>query len=247
MPLGERERRVLLGVGRQHLRLVAVGVRGGEVAVQRGRHVEVVDLVARRVAHDAYDARLRLAVAVRSQHDPRALSRAHQPLPPVSVARCASAGEPVCVQPGPLGHLGLRQGAAVDPAQQEVGERACGRRLVEDAGVPALDVGAQPARRGREPVAVEPERRREARRQLGRMEVPPLVVAARERAADQSQVVGPARRRTSSGVPTGSTLVEPSERRTPVPAAAACMTALAWSATGCSRLWWAAAMPQKAE
>ena len=31
------------------------------------------------------------------------------------------------------------------------------------------------------------------------------------------------------------------------PAAAACMTALAWSATGCARLWWAAAMPHDAE
>lgn len=41
--------------------------------------------------------------------------------------------------------------------------------------------------------------------------------------------------------------VEPSDSRTPVPATATCMTALAWSAAGCSMDWWAAAMPQEAE
>ncbi len=42
------------------------------------------------------------------------------------------------------------------------------------------------------------------------------------------------------------TLVEPSESRTPVPAAATCMTAFAWSAAGWSMLWYAALTPQEA-
>src|SRR5215217_7202460 len=42
---------------------------------------------------------------------------------------------------------------------------------------------------------------------------------------------------TAAVSPTGSTLVDPSDSRTPVPAAATCMTALAWSAAGCSMLW----------
>ncbi len=65
--LGVGERRVLLRVGRQHLRLVARGVRVGEVAAQRRRHVEVADLVHGRVADDPHHPVLRLAVLVRSQ------------------------------------------------------------------------------------------------------------------------------------------------------------------------------------
>ena len=41
----------------------------------------------------------------------------------------------------------------------------------------------------------------------------------------------------SAADPTGTMLVEPSDSVTPVPAAASCMTAFAWSATGCSMLW----------
>jgi hypothetical protein len=41
-------------------------------------------------------------------------------------------------------------------------------------------------------------------------------------------------------------LVEPSDSRTPVCAAAACITALAWSAAGCSIDWYAAATPAAA-
>ena len=78
------ERGVLLRVGGQHVRLVAVGVRRREVAAQRRGHGEVADLVARGVAHDPHHARLRLAVAVRSQHD------AHPVSLPLPAARCAS-------------------------------------------------------------------------------------------------------------------------------------------------------------
>ena len=140
-----------------------------------------------------------------------------------------------------------RQGAAVEAAEQEVGQGPGGRRLVEDPGVLPLDVVAQPGGRGVEPAAVERERRGVPGRQLGRVQVPALVVAALQGPADEAQVVAPRGAAPASRAPTGRTLVDPSERRTPVPAAAACMTALAWSAAGCSRLWWAAAMPQEAE
>jgi hypothetical protein len=65
--LGVGEGGVLLGVGGQHLALVTGRVRLGEVAAQRRRHVEVVDLVPRGVATNADDAVLRLAVLVGSQ------------------------------------------------------------------------------------------------------------------------------------------------------------------------------------
>ncbi len=44
----------------------------------------------------------------------------------------------------------------------------------------------------------------------------------------------------------GRTLVEPSETRTPVPAAATCMIAFAWSAAGWSLDWYAAETPTQA-
>ncbi|SHU45675.1 Uncharacterised protein [Mycobacteroides abscessus subsp. abscessus] len=49
-----------------------------------------------------------------------------------------------------------------------------------------------------------------------------------------------------SGEPSGFTCVEPSHTHTPVCAAAASITALAWSATGCSRDCCSAAIPQAA-
>ena len=55
---------VLLGVRRQHRRLVTGDVRVLEVAAQRRRHVEVPDLVPRGVAHDAHHPALGLAVLV---------------------------------------------------------------------------------------------------------------------------------------------------------------------------------------
>ncbi len=67
--LGEGETRVLLRVGRQHLGLVAGQVRGGEVAAERRRYVEVADLVPIGVAVDAHDSGLGLAVLVVAEHD----------------------------------------------------------------------------------------------------------------------------------------------------------------------------------
>ena len=64
------------------------------------------------------------------------------------------------------------------------------------------------------------------------MHVPALVVAAVEGAADQPRGAAARRRGPARRSPTGSTLVDPSDSRTPVPAAATCMTALAWSADG---------------
>ena len=151
MPLGEGERRVLLGVGRQHLRLVAVGVRGREVAVQRGGHVEVADLVARGVAHDAHDARLRLAVAVRSQHDPHA---SRQP-PPLRRRGAPARRARSRVEPGRLGRprsatgrrsrsraAGSRRAPVRSPARR--GRRSPGARRRCAAGPPRPR-----ARRGR--------------------------------------------------------------------------------------------------
>jgi hypothetical protein len=73
--LRERVAGVLLRVGGQHFRLVAVEVSGGEVTAQRGGDGEVADLVACPVPHDPDEAVLRLAVPVVSQHD------AHRQLP----------------------------------------------------------------------------------------------------------------------------------------------------------------------
>ena len=70
MLLRERERGVLLRVGRDDERVVA-----GEVRVDQGRtaqlraDVEVDDLVARGVAVDPHDAVLGLAVLVGAQAD----------------------------------------------------------------------------------------------------------------------------------------------------------------------------------
>ena len=66
---GEREDRVLLRVGGHDVRVVAREVRGGEVAAELRRDVEVVDLVPGGVARDLHDAHLRLAVLVRAEDD----------------------------------------------------------------------------------------------------------------------------------------------------------------------------------
>ena len=91
--------------------------------------------------------------------------------------------------------------------------------------------------RGRRAVAEEGVGRREPGGQLRRVQVPALVEAALQGPPDQPGVQ-PQAARTAVGRPTGSTLVEPSDSRTPVPAAATCITALAWSAAGWSRLWY---------
>lgn len=67
--LGVGEDGLLLGVGGQHGGLIALEVRSVEIASQAGRHVEVANLVACRVAHDANHTILGLAVAVRAQDD----------------------------------------------------------------------------------------------------------------------------------------------------------------------------------
>ena len=61
----------------------------------------------------------------------------------------------------------------------------------------------QPRERARQALAVEGVRRGVPRRQLGRVQVPALVVAALERAAHQPVVVAPSARRPSSASPTG--------------------------------------------
>jgi len=66
---GEGVGRVLLGVCGQHVRLVTAQVRGVEVTPQRGRHVQVPDLMLGPVPHDPDEPGLRLAVLVRSEDD----------------------------------------------------------------------------------------------------------------------------------------------------------------------------------
>ena len=61
--------RVLHRVGGDHQRVVAVGVGGLEVALERDRHGQVADAVAARVAGDADEPDRRLAVAIRPEFD----------------------------------------------------------------------------------------------------------------------------------------------------------------------------------
>ena len=65
---GERVHRVLLGVGGQHVRLIAAQVGVGELASQAGRDVQVADLMLRRIPIDTDKPRLGLAVLVIRQH-----------------------------------------------------------------------------------------------------------------------------------------------------------------------------------
>ena len=81
--------------------------------------------------------------------------------------------------------------AAVHPAQQERGQRLRGGRLVEHAALVAGQVGAEPRRRCVEAVAEEQVRRDEARRQLGRVQVPALVEAALAASAGRGGRAGP--------------------------------------------------------
>ena len=133
------------------------------------------------------------------------------------------------------------------PRSTNAGERAGGGGLVEVAGVALVHVGPQPASADGRPVPEERVRRDVAAGQLGRMQVPALVEPALQRPAHQPGVQPPRGVHRIAGRPTGSTLVEPSDSRTPVPAAATCITAFAWSAAGCSMLWYAAAIPSEAE
>jgi hypothetical protein len=67
--LGEGVDGVLLGVGGDHVRVVAAGVGGGEVAPQRGGHAEVLELVPVAVPGDVDQANLGLAVLVVAERD----------------------------------------------------------------------------------------------------------------------------------------------------------------------------------
>ncbi len=84
-----------------------------------------------------------------------------------------------------------REGATVQTAEDEVGQRTRRGRLVHDRRVLPRDVRPEPGRRGGETVAVEREGGRVPRRELRGVEVPALVVAALERATDEPQVVAP--------------------------------------------------------
>ena len=68
---GEGVDGVLLRVGGHHMGVVALGVRGGEVAVQLGGHAEVLDGVPGRVPGDLDQPDLGLAVLVGAEHDAR--------------------------------------------------------------------------------------------------------------------------------------------------------------------------------
>src|SRR4051794_5442900 len=80
-------------------------------------------------------------------------------------------------QPGRVPHLVGGERAAVPGAQDVVGQRTRGRRLVEDGRAGLLDVAPQPVRGPPEPVSVEAHDRGVAGRQLCRVQVPALVVA----------------------------------------------------------------------
>src|SRR5215469_15945909 len=67
--LGEGVDGVLLRVGGDDLGVVAAQVRVGEVAAQRARHVQVLDLVPPAVAGDVDQADLRLAVLIVAEGD----------------------------------------------------------------------------------------------------------------------------------------------------------------------------------
>jgi CRISPR/Cas system-associated exonuclease Cas4 (RecB family) len=67
--LGEGVDGVLLGVGGDDVRVVARQVRGGEVAAQRGGHVQILDLVPVAVPGDVDQADLGLAVLVVAERD----------------------------------------------------------------------------------------------------------------------------------------------------------------------------------
>jgi hypothetical protein len=66
---GEGEHRVLLGVGGQHVGVVAGGVRGGEVPAQAGADGKVDQAVPRAVAVHRDDPHLGLAVLVAPEPD----------------------------------------------------------------------------------------------------------------------------------------------------------------------------------
>ena len=231
MQLGVGERGVLLGVGRQHLRLVAGHVGVGELTAQRGRHVEVADLVARRVADDPDDAVLRLAVLVRSQH--------HGHPPTLEGKR-------------PAGRCPRTSASSTAP--QSSPRRTYLARARAVAGSSAISCPRRARRRPPAGPARRPAPRGRTRtsRRTGSAAGPGAGPSpGRSRAPASGGPAGggccQAARPRRPRPPTGSMLVEPSESRTPVPAAAACMTSLAWSATGCSSDWYAAAMPQNAE
>ena len=78
------------------------------------------------------------------------------------------------------------------PRQKEVGQRACGGRLVQDAALGPGRVAVQAVGGTGEAVAVEGVRRGVPRGQLGRMQVPALVEAALQGPAYQAQVQRPA-------------------------------------------------------
>ena len=67
--LGEGVDGVLLGVGGDDLGVVAGQVRVGEVAAQRGGHVQVLDLVPLALASDADQPDLRLTVLIVTERD----------------------------------------------------------------------------------------------------------------------------------------------------------------------------------
>ena len=139
---------------------------------------------------------------------------------------------------------------AVEAAQQEAGQGLGGRRLVEDAGgaeppCPGSRAAARPRRRRAGPSPEEQVRRREPGRQLRRVQVPALVEPTVERAPDQPAravrpVAGPSRVVRPEHV--GGAVREPDAG----PAAASCITCLAWSATGWSMAWCSALIPSAA-
>ena len=88
-------------------------------------------------------------------------------------------------------HLGVVDGPAVQPAEDVPAEGARRGRLVRDPTLDVADVRLEPVQRRVQSFAVEAVRRGVPRRQLRRVQVPALVEAVLEGAADQPVVVVP--------------------------------------------------------
>ena len=150
------------------------------------------------------------------------------------------------LQGGPVEpDLARVQGAAVQPAQQEPGQRPGGGRLVEDARRRSA-AGPGSAAAGTRPPAPPPGRTRRSPRTASAAGPGAGPSPGRSRVPGSAGPAGraaPRPRARPRSAPTGSTLVEPSDSRTPVPAAATCITALAWSAAGWSMDWYCGGDP----
>ena len=145
-------------------------------------------------------------------------------------------------QPALLDRFVLGDRAAVHRPQEIIQETLSGGGIVEHVANQGglrglLHEVLEPLGSRVEPFEEERVHRRIARRQLRRMQVPPLVETGDERVA---HVLGMQRD------PIGMRLVAPYDNQMPVPASATCITCFAKSQTGWSMCWCAAVMLQAA-